>query len=102
MAEAWFDPAGFFLAERDGALLGFHWTKVHPDGTGEVYVIGVAPGAQGSGLGRALLVHGLRHLAARGCKTVILYVEESNAAAMRLYQRIGFGSDNVDIQWAAP
>src|SRR5581483_4668984 len=49
IAEPWFDPAGFFLAARDDELLAFHWTKIHPGGLGEVYVLGVSPAAQGLG-----------------------------------------------------
>jgi mycothiol synthase len=99
-AEPWFDPAGFLLAERDGALVGFHWTKMHPDGVGEVYVLGVSPKAQGGGLGLALLSAGLEHLAARGIRDVLLYVDDSNAAAMGLYRRYGFTTYDLDIQYA--
>jgi mycothiol synthase len=98
-AEPWFDPAGFFLATQGGALLGFHWTKVHPDGAGEVYVLGVDPAAQGMQLGGALLTVGLRHLADRGCPYVLLYVDDTNVAAVRLYERFGFTRHDIDAQW---
>ena len=88
--EAWFDPAGFFLAEDDGRVVGFHWTKVHPDGTGEVYVVGIHPDAQGGGLGRALTLAGLHYLRERGVPEIILYVESDNAPAVAVYTRLGF------------
>ncbi|MEX5717573.1 mycothiol synthase [Geodermatophilus maliterrae] len=109
-AEPWFDPAGFLLAWRGdpdagGTLLGSHWTKVHPpgdagpDAVGEVYVLGVDPTAQGLGLGRALTDLGLAHLRGRGLEEVLLYVEEDNAAAVRLYEGRGFGRHAVDVSW---
>lgn len=99
--EDWFDPEGFIVADKDFEVVGFHWTKVHPEkgGTpayGEVYVIGVAPEMQGSGLGRALLVAGLEHLHRRGLGEVVLYVEADNHTAVRLYERFGFTHADVD------
>ena len=99
-AEPWFDPAGFFLAFRGDELIGFHWTKVHPEeGLGEVYVLGVRPGAQGGGLGMALTTIGLRHLAARGLPTAMLYVDADNKAAVTVYERLGFVTHEADLMY---
>ena len=102
-AEPWFDPKGFLLAERatDGRLLGFHWTKVHSQVLGEVYVLGVDPEAQGLKLGKLLLQQGLAHLADRGCEEVMLYVDADNTSAVRLYERAGFTQASVDVRYEA-
>nr|WP_275955958.1 mycothiol synthase [Nocardioides aquaticus] len=98
MAEDWFDPSGLLLAtdEATGDLLGFHWTKQHSSTLGEVYVVGIAPAAQGRGLGRTLTLAGLHHLAGRGVGEVLLYVESDNAPAVAVYSRLGFDHADVD------
>ncbi|MGW3911843.1 mycothiol synthase [Streptomyces sp. NPDC005070] len=99
-AEPWFDPAGFFLAFRGDELVGFHWTKVHAEeGLGEVYVLGVRPGAQGGGLGKALTTIGLRHLAAQALPTAMLYVDADNKAAVSVYERLGFVTHETDLMY---
>jgi mycothiol synthase len=108
--EPWFNPDGFFLAERAGKLVGFHWTKIHGQNgqetehehqaIGEVYVVGVDPGERGTGLGRALTLVGLRYLRGRGLFQVMLYVDESNIPAIRLYESLGFTHWDTDVMFA--
>jgi mycothiol synthase len=101
--QSWFDPGGLFLAERDGELLGSHWTKIHEhaDGSrvGEVYVLGVSPRAQGLGLGKALTLTGLEYLRSQGLD-VVLFVDADNSAALALYERIGFTTRRADVMYS--
>ena len=99
-AQPWFDPAGLFVAEREGRVVGFHWTKAE-DGVGEVYVVGVDPDAHGGGLGTALTARGLRHLWDTGLRTVDLYVEGDNAPALAVYHRLGFAEHARDVRWTS-
>lgn len=95
-----FTPGG--ERSRGERLLGFHWTKRHSPESGEVYVVGVDPAAQGRGLGKLLTLAGLHHLA--DVAEVHLYVEADNEPAVQLYSGLGFTHAAADthIQYARP
>jgi mycothiol synthase len=95
---SWFRPEDLLVAaEPDGRLAGLHWLKRRGTSTGEVYNLAVHPRAQGRGVGPALLHAGLEHLAALGCREVVLWVDAANERAVRLYQQHGFVTRWQDI-----
>ncbi len=104
MAEPWFDAAGLLVVAEGDRMLGFHWTKQHSPELGEVYVVGIDPGAQGRGLGRTLTLAGLHHLAGKGVREVLLYVESDNTPARKVYERLGFthAASDTHVQFTRP
>ncbi|GAA3228788.1 mycothiol synthase [Streptomyces thermocoprophilus] len=57
------------------------------------------PEAQGTGLGKALTVIGLRHLAGQRLPTAMLYVDADNKAAVSVYERMGFTTYETDLMY---
>jgi len=109
MSEPWFDPKGFILVVprgQPGVVAAFHWTKIHPSGdegpdpVGEVYVVGVDPAYQGSGLARPLTLLGLHHLREQGIEEVFLYSDSDNTAALHTYDRLGFTTEGTDRMYS--
>jgi mycothiol synthase len=95
----WSDPERFVLAVEaaSGALLGGVWTKLEPGGDdGELYVVAVAPSAQGRGVGRLVVAAAVRALEEAGCSRAHLYADAANAPALRLYAAAGFSLDHED------
>ncbi len=98
--EPWFDAQGLILVEDGAGLAGFCWTKVHPNGDGEIYRIGVASERQGSGVGRVALQEGFNYLAAQPNVTRgSLWVDTANEKAMRLYESTGMASERTNREF---
>jgi ribosomal protein S18 acetylase RimI-like enzyme len=78
------------IHERSQKLAGLlALTAVRPS-TAHIPQIAVAREFQGMGLGRVMLEAALQNLPPRGYREVSLTVTDSNAGAVRLYERLGF------------
>ena len=96
--DAEFDARTWFLAERDGALVGcaLHW------GSGWLKDVAVRESERGRGLGATLVQMGLAEFSRRGCARVGLKVDAANpTSAVRLYERLGFLTTNRQAVWVA-
>lgn len=78
-----------------GAVVGYAASEVQADGSGYVDLLAVEAGARGQGIGAALLLATLAALAARGAEEAHLTVREVDAAARRLYDRLGFAEERT-------
>ncbi len=80
-----------WLAAKDGEVCGLCETQPSQDGSGGLLESVVVHSAhRGRGLGRALVVAGLRTLAEQGFAKVDLGVFDDNASAKGLYHSLGF------------
>lgn len=65
------------------------------DDVGELWMLYVAPEAQGRGIGTALADVALGELRTLGCREATLWVLEANAAGRRFYERAGWALDGA-------
>lgn len=89
-----------FVATIDGQPAGL--IAMHPDsdyftGHRRAYIdfLVVAPEAEGSGVGRALMLHAEEWAKVHDCLEVCLDVFADNAGAARFYEKCGFRIDHV-------
>ena len=86
-----FSPAACVAVPANGrGLYGVCLTSMVAPDVGHITQVCVSPAFRGTGLGYELLRRSLMALAAHGCRKVSLTVTTSNAAAIRLYERMGF------------
>ena len=87
-------PDPVVLLEEGGTLVGYCWChREAEDAPGIVGMVGVLPGRQGQGLGRAVTGAGMDRLLELGSPSLEITVDSENPPAIRVYENLGFVLD---------
>ena len=85
------NPAGVFVAEEDGRLLGYITTRLEPAiGKGRIPNLAVIPEARGQGVGRHLIEHALDYFRREGMSFAMIETMAYNEVGNHLYPACGF------------
>mgnify|MGYP002511013994 FL=1 len=88
------EDARYYVAEEDGRLLGGCGVLMIA-GEGNITNVAIAPEARNRGIGTALLRHLMAEGDREGLTAYTLEVRVSNAAAIHVYEKLGFVSAGV-------
>ena len=91
------------VVNREGEVGAFAVCWIDPiSKTGLFEPVGTHPDYQRKGLGRAVLLEGLKRMAARGMRTAEVCADDDNAAARGLYESVGFTADGDLLIYSRP
>lgn len=97
-------PEEIYAVEEERVVVGFltlgpcRDVDLDAETVGEIWGIYLAPEHWRLGIGTRLCRHGEAILAARGCRSVILWVFAENTRARRFYEAMGYAPDGVTKQ----
>jgi len=98
------DDSVVCIAEQAGTVVGYVYAGVEPlswkelrDEAGFIHDVYVDESARGQGVATALLEHAAAWLAQRGVPRVLLWTAAPNAAARRLFTKLGFRQTMIEM-----
>ena len=95
------NPAGVFVAERVGEILGYISTRLDRNNErGRIPNMAVSEHARGLGLGRRLINHALDYFRKQGMKIVQIETMDSNEVGQHLYPACGFTEMARQVHYA--
>ena len=95
------NPAGVFVAEEDGKVLGYISTRIEREARkGRIPNLAVDRSAQGRGVGRRLIEHALDYFRREGMAFAMIETMENNPVGRHLYPSCGFVEAGRQIHYA--
>ena len=88
------DESAMFLADHNGEWLASSGCYVE-DGVPNVFGVWVRPESRGQGIAKRAIGHAVAWARERGHDEIRLYVTDTNTAAIRLYERLGFARNGT-------
>lgn len=96
--------AAVFVAEQEGTVIGYVFAALEPiswkelrEACGFIHDIAVDDAGRRAGVATALMNAAMEWLRSRGAPRVVLGTAERNAAAQRLFEKLGFRRTMIEM-----